>query len=346
MIFAISRGSAGSGAERYVVYVPFTLASGVSLQALDRPTASPGPGYQLTLERLQHLHAITLEAFRSPEEARSYVNRARASLLWLSLKFNCGVSYPKALSDVELWDQPIPRPDAGPVAELATAGGWGATDGKYDADKAVIRPDHKRLMRWEMGQVSVNVSISAESVLTSIHQALSFPTLERVVEDEKLRLAIELYAAYRFELSQNAQLLTLVTALEALLPDTEIPLHSQAALLRAKQALKATRDAHPKSSDEWRDLNHLLSRVGSLRREAIGAGLREYTSNIASRHSQLGDARDNSEKLHAAYNVRSTLLHEGRSAESDINQSLSFLREFVPRLLNVLYREVAGVSEQ
>lgn len=98
MLFAISRGSDGSGAERYVVYVPFTLAPGVSLQALDRPAVLPGPGYQLTLERLQYLHAIMLGTFGSPEEARSYVNKARASLLWLSLKFNCGVSYPKVLS--------------------------------------------------------------------------------------------------------------------------------------------------------------------------------------------------------------------------------------------------------
>ncbi len=35
--------------------------------------------------------------------------------------------------------------------------GWEATDGNYDADKAVIRPEAKRLLRWEMGGVIVTV---------------------------------------------------------------------------------------------------------------------------------------------------------------------------------------------
>jgi hypothetical protein len=343
MLFAISRGSDGSGAERYVVYVPFTLAPGASLGALERPAVSSGPGYQLTLEKLQYLYALSLGPFASLEEASSYIGKARASLLWLSLKFNCGVSYPKALSDVNLLDQPISHPRTGTTAELASAWGWSATDGHYDADQAVVRPDHKRLMRWEMGQVSVTVGISIDNFLTSIHQAFSFPSLEQVIEDAKLKLAIEVYAAYRFELSENAQLITLVTALEALLPDTDIPTHAHAALLRGKEAIGAARDAHSKDSPEWREVNHLLSRLGNLQREAIGTGLCKYASNVASRHAELGNAQDNAEKLQVAYDVRSTLLHKGRA--TDVSQSLGFLREFVPRLLEALYREVAGVTQ-
>ena len=343
MLFAISRGSDGSGAERYVVYVPFTLAPGASLATLERPAVSSGLGYQLTLEKLQYLYALSLGPFASLEEANSYIGKARASLLWLSLKFNCGVSYPRALSNVRLPDQPIPRPATGTIAELASAWGWSATDGDYDADKAVIRPDHKRLMRWEMGHVSVTVGISIDNFLTSIHQALSFPSLEQVIEDAKLKLAIEIYAAHRFELSENAQLITLVTALEALLPDTDIPAHSRAALLRGKEAIVAARDAHSKDSSEWREVNHLLSRVGNLQREAIGTGLHKYASNVASRHPGLGNAHDNAERLRVAYSVRSTLLHEGQT--NDVSQSLGFLREFVPRLLETLYREVAGVTQ-
>ena len=343
MLFAMSRGSDGSAAERYVVYVPFTLAPGASLGTLERPAVSSQHGYQVTVEKLQYLYAISLGPFASVEEARSHVAKARASLLWLSLKFKCGVSYPKALSDVELLDQPIPRPDSGPMAELLSTWGWSATDGQYDADKAVIRPDHKRLMRWEMGHVSVTVGISVDTFLTSMQEALTFPSLERVIEEAKLKLAIEIYAAYRFELSENGQLITLVTALEALLPNTEIPTHSSAALLRGKEAIGAARDAHSKDSPEWRDINYLLARVGNLQREAIGASVRKYASSVTARHPELGDAQDNAEKLRVAYDVRSTLLHEGRS--DDINQSLGFLREFVPRLLEVLYREVACVTQ-
>jgi hypothetical protein len=38
-------------------------------------------------------------------------------------------------------------------------------------------------------------------------------------------------------------------------------------------------------------------------------------------------------------------LHEGQSAAQDIEQNLSFLREFVPRLLAALFREAAEAAE-
>ena len=131
----------------------------------------------------------------------------------------------EALDDVILWDQPIPRPEIGKIADLMGDWGWSATDGHYCADKAVIRPDHKRLHRYEMGRPSTIVGISIDNFLNSIDKALTFPTLERVIEDAKLTLSIELYAASRFELSERAQLLTLVTALEVLLPNTKISTH-------------------------------------------------------------------------------------------------------------------------
>src|SRR5262249_42879746 len=118
---------------------------------------------------------------------------------------------------------------------------------------------------------------------------------------------------------------------------------SRAALAQGKKVIRAARDVHSKNSPEWHDIDYLLARVGNLQREAIGAGLRKCASNIASRHAQLGDAREIGERLQVAYNVRSTLLHEGRT--NDISRSLGFLREFVPRLLEALYSEVAGVAQ-
>jgi len=167
VLFAISRGSDGSGTERYVVYVPFTLAPGASLGALEGPAVSTGSGYQLRVEKLQTLNAISLGPFSSVAEARSYIAKARACLLWVSLKFNCGVSYPKDLSEVVLLDESIPMPASGAIAKMASGWGWSATDGRYDAHQVVIRPDNKRLVRWEMGRASVTIGISIDNFLSS-----------------------------------------------------------------------------------------------------------------------------------------------------------------------------------
>ena len=73
-----------------------------------------------------------------------------------------------------------------------------------------------------MGRPTLTVGISIENFFKFLSQALSFERLTGVVENLKLKLAIELYAAYRFELSDNAQLITLVSAFESLLRNMEI----------------------------------------------------------------------------------------------------------------------------
>lgn len=196
-------------------------------------------------------------------------------------------------------------------------------------------------MRWEAGRASVAIGISIESFFVSLSEALSFESLGEVIENDKLKLAIELYATYRFELSGNAQLITLVSALESLLPNIEIPDHSRSVLAQAEKLIKESRDGYSRDSTEWSDINRLLSRVGYLKDEAIGKTLRNYVESVVSRYPELGDATDVSSKLRDAYSVRSTLLHKGHSGEEKIGPHLSFLYDFVPRLLAILFRESA-----
>ncbi len=341
MIFAVAAGSEGSGSERYVAYLPFVLAPGASLGSLESPVTSTEGSLELKLEKLHHLHAVSLGPFSSTDVAACHLDRLRASLLWLSLEHAVGVSYSKILGDVKLFDAPQPVHDSGLISQVAAFVGWSATDGHYDAEKALIRPDHKRLMRWETGQVSVVIGIGVENFFKSLKEALLFSRLQDVMANEKLKLAIELYATYRFELSHNAQLITLVTALESLIPDMEIAACSATVLTQAKEVVKAGRDQYKQDSAEWSAVNHLLSRIGLLKTEAIATTLRDYVSLVASRHPELGEPEELSTKLRDVYSVRSTLLHEGHPPSQGIGEQLSFLREFVPRLLATLYQESA-----
>ena len=160
-------------------------------------------------------------------------------------------------------------------------------------------------------------------------------------DNPKLKLAIELYAAFRFELSENAQLLTLVSSLESLLPDVEIDASAKTALAEATKTIKSVRDNHASGSSEWTLINKLLSRVADLKRQSIGTTLRDYASGIVSRYPELGQPIDIEKKLTQAYSVRSHLLHEGHADDQHVRESLSFLREFVPRFLAVQFREIA-----
>ncbi len=341
MIFAISQGTEGYGPERYVAYLPFVLAPGVKLAPIEEPVTSTKGPFNLTLEKLHNLYALSSGPFTSEEAAALHINCLRGCLLWLSLRYGAGVDYPKDFGTPKLFTTPIPITESSPIWHIAEATGWSDTDGAYNADVALIRPEHKRLTRWETGRGSVEISISIEDFFHSLGQTLALERLPEVIKNDKLKLAIELYAAYRFELSDNAQLLTLVSSLESLLAKQEIPKCSNDALTKARAAVKACRDNYETESTEWSQIDRLLCNVGNLKTESIGATLRTQVLSVVSRNPELGDPDNIRTQLGKAYNLRSKLLHEGHPGDLDVEGNLSFLREFVPRLLKVLFREAA-----
>lgn len=342
MIFAISPGSEGLGPERYVASLPFVVAPGATLSPFDTPISSSIGALSLRVEKLHHFYILSFGPFPTAKEATTAVTKLGIALLWLSLAHGVGIQYSKELGEVRIFEAPKPVPESEPMAHIGKVTGWTATDGYYDADRAIVRPEHKRLVRWENGQATITLGVSVDNFFASLQRAISFPNLEKIVSNDKLKLAIELYAVYRFELSNNAQLISLVTALEALLPDMEIGVHANNALIQAKEIVQVARESHQKNSSEWSEINRLLSRIGKLGTESIGTALRQFAKSATFRHPQLGCPDEISRQLRDAYSVRSMLLHEGRCDDATLNKQLSFLRDFVPRLLTALFEESAG----
>lgn len=97
----------------------------------------------------------------------------------------------------------------------------------------------------------------------------------------------------------------------------------------------------PLTEDEREVLNRLLSRMGDLKRESIGARLREYVSGVVERNRDLGDPTTMAKQVTKAYGVRSDLVHNGYAQGSAISESLTFLQDFVPRLLMALLGSAA-----
>jgi hypothetical protein len=341
VIFAISIGSEGSGLERFVLYVPFVVAPGRQISGIDTSGSYRVAGYDVCLEKLTNIYALTIGPFETEQEARQFFPKLRAALLWVSLKHNVGINYPRSVTDVTLIEGPTPVPDKGMVKQLVERVGWDVIEGFYDADKAVARPEAKKLIRWEMGRPSVIAGIGADNFAKCIKEALSFSAPDNVVKEERLQLAIDLYSAFFFELSDKAQFIALVTVLEALTPDSEVPDIARTTLESAKSVVKQKRNSFTRDAEEWKDLDHLLSRIGKLKQQAIGASIRHYFSGVVQDYSELGDPREVSNKLRDVYKNRSLLLHEGDVDEDSIKDGLRFLREFVPKVLEKLYIAVA-----
>lgn len=298
----------------------------------------------LKLEKLQLLHSLTLGPFPTEREADTGLDTVAAALLWASLALGVGIQYAHVRKQATIFDAPQPVSDSEQMGFIRNVRGWEATDGHYEAEHAIARPDHKRLIRWEMGRATITVGISSENFIGCIEQALLFPNLRAVIADDKLKLSIELYASYRFELSESAQFIALVTALEALLPDFDIAPTAMVVVSDAKELVRKARDQQPRASQEWIELDRMLSRVSTLRHEAIGTSMRRFAESVILRNPELGDATAIASSLREAYSARSRLLHDGIAIQSSIKAHLTFLCEFVPRLLRVLFEETSGVG--
>ena len=341
MIFAMSVGSEGKGSERYMVYIPFVLAPGRELGEIEGLVQFPFGKYTAKLEKLQNLYAISVGPFKNQDEARDYIPHVTSALLWLSLAYQLGISYPKQLSSPKIYDKPIFVTAESNFVDVVKAVGWDHVDGAYDADKTIIFPDHLKLTRWEMGQISVKQGLGIDNFINKISQAVGFPYLENINKAPRLKLAIELYGTFSFEASKSAQFISLITCLESLTPSMEITVFSKHYLNDAKEQLKNQRNSYDNESDEWNDLNNLFNRLSGLGRNSIGKSMKYYLSSVVKMHPKLGNPDDIENKIKKAYNLRSKLLHDGLSDTSNVDEYLSFLREFVPQLLTELYIDEA-----
>ena len=343
MIFAVSVGSSGTGDERYSLYIPFVLAPGNEIgkgNGMDEFSLGDKTAHVYRLER--H-YALTVGTFDSLDDAKHSVERIKACLLWFSVQHRIGVNYERKLSSPSMYDKPNEPAKGSPLLQLARDAEWVAIDGHYDSHQMVVYPEHKRLMRWESGQATLRLGIGLERISHSMAEAAGFPGICRVCELPKLRLAMELYGASFFELSKNAKFITLVSCLEALTPDFQISEAANEALDAAKEKVDGARSNYDKETDDWNEINRLMSRIGGMRREAIGTSMRKYVLGVASREN-WGEQAVIEQQLKAAYTVRSSLLHDGEAETDELDEHLQFLSNLVPRLLTAVFKHETHVG--
>ena len=339
---SFSPGSTGSGPERYVASLPFELSPGSLVQLPKDVPNQTGLNGSLKLERLHHIYSLSLGPFPSPLDAEVGLANLRAAALWCAIEFGVGLRYPAGTQGATLFDAPIPIPPTQPMAFIGEMTGWLASDGHYDARLPVIRPDHKRLVRVEAGGATVTAGISIDRFMAKLEEALSFSGLSQASNDSKLMLAIEVALGHRFEVTDNARFISLVTSLEALTPDLAVTQSSAEAVEAAIRLTRTARDTIAREDPEWEAMNRLLSRIGKLKNDSIGEAIRSFIDDVMTRNPSLGDRNDIRKLVVGAYATRSRLLHDGSVAVDQLQCSLEFLRAFVPSLLRALFRERVG----
>jgi hypothetical protein len=337
MIFSCSIGSEGEKEESFSIIFPLVLSPGKKLNIENICSFQMSDGQRYTLEKHHYLYSLKVERFLTMDAAQNYLDKLIASLRWVSLKNKLGIRFPAEIHEPKMSDRPIIVSEKSNFYDIVNNKGWTVIDGNYDVDKLTIIPEHKKLMRWESGKATVTLGLNPENIFNDINEGISFQGLSNILSEKKLCLAIELYSAYQFEVSTTAKFIKLVTVIESLLPDLEIPDKVIPLLEKAKNFLKDERKAAKSRGDNTESIDRLMSRLGGLKRQSIGATMESFISNCLDDFPELGEKDVILPKLKELYNIRSSLLHDGEFEDSVLREGIEILAALVPNLLTKLY---------
>lgn len=342
MLFSCSIGSKGIEVDKtFSIYVPLVFSNGNEIKIEEGKFEGFLNGHRCILEKHNYLYSLKVEGFASREDSIDFIDRLKVAISWFILKRTTGVRFPDQISEVKLYESPIVVSDESDLKGVFNHAGWSETDGDYNADQLVIIQEEKRLTRWETGKAVVKLSYKPSGIIADIDECLSFETIDELLTNKKLRVAIDLFSAYKFENTTTGRFVKLVTVLEALLPEEEVSPNANEALSAAKTAIKSYRQSLKKTGENIDDIEHLLSRFGQLKYKSIGANLVEYIKEVLEKSPDLGDPSEIIPKIREIYSARSTLLHTGEYDEQLVADYVSVLAALVPGILKANF----GVAE-
>lgn len=330
--------SEGSPPERYTLQVPFQLGPMHALTPADVKEIAFGD-HKLEIVSNQGIQLLRITGFNSFEEAEEFFQRLRGSLYHLIVRKKLSIRSTSDMQMVQLWKPPVDirgNPNFGGICERK---GWTHLDGSVDLSPAVVIPEHLRIMEFGVGSASVTISMPVPSFLEHLAKGLALPQPERIAADERLSLAIDLYAASLWETSRRARVVSLATCLEALIEPERV---SEAASDQIEQLLKAfdsVRDRSAEDAEQRSELDRMRSRLAGLKEESISENLRK----LAGAHAKVigvttEEARRN---IVSAYGVRSKLVHDGYATDDEIVDAAGWLDKAVPVILESLANEAS-----
>jgi hypothetical protein len=278
------------------------------------------PGTILLDERAWELsfrdpfYVLQAPDFPSEEAARTAIPQVVAALVWSFALRNEGLQVEIEPQRIALRDTPSP-----PDSQIPGVFGIG------NEGSPVIYPDEKRVAFAHVFPVTVKVSTAFSNFADALREAYETPGIDRLVRDDRLRLAVDVFVSGFFETSPFARALTCVGVLEVMKDQGDLPPTVRDVVERW--------DLEAKGLDiDANERRALRSRIAQLRRQSIGGAIFDLV------RKRLNDA--DAKRAKGFYDLRSKLLHDwDKAAREELERRAPELAELVRDLLVALMRD-------
>lgn len=318
----------------YTLRFPFTLPLG---RAITEHLSELGQ-LTLSLTRQDSSYVLTIKGFPTEETAKGYINKVWAGLMWtlLHLGFSPGAIW--ELQNVKYADDPDQT-----AINISQMGLHieGPVDMILHEALPAVYPTGKRFVTGIANPLNATVTTPAEHVFKYFMEAVAFPASAEVVEDANLRVALDLYGTYFTELSANARFLALVMALEALATGV---LRTQLVLdlldKWKKEAEELQKTVEP-GSDDAISLDAVIRELLFRKEDSIRRQIRRLVSTTLQTNGDA-DALEMARSAVRVYDLRSTLVHDGKLESQVLSIATLDAKNIVERVLRARFLQNAG----
>jgi O-acetylhomoserine/O-acetylserine sulfhydrylase-like pyridoxal-dependent enzyme len=193
----------------YTLRFPFTLPPGREIAVTDCFREVDGLSYRFAKQ--DRVYVLTLSGFPTAGAAEAHLRDIRAGFIWMLLQ--TGIAANAVFDPQKVTYAGDPMLAAANLSRSFNMQIDGPIDALLDGQRPAVYPSEKRIKVLTGGLASVIVSTPVEIVLKHLMEGLQIENSTRVVDDQKLLTAFDLYAAYFTEASPNARFLTLIMAL-------------------------------------------------------------------------------------------------------------------------------------
>ena len=337
-LFWFRIASDGTPPERYTLQVPFQLGPAHALK--------PEPGkhiafgdHDLEIVENQGIQLLRITGFKTPEEGEAFFQRVRGALSHLIVRKRLSIRTVDEMQEVQLKEPPI---DAGPntnFGKICAPKGWTHVDAYVDPSPATVIPEHLRVLELGAGSASVTIGMPVPLFLEHLSEDLALPHPEQIATDERLSLAIDLYAASLWETRPRALVVSLATSLEALIKPIPVIKAASDRIEKLLEVFDSTRDLATEDEELGKELDRMRNRIRNLKEESISENLRKLAEAHATAiGTSIDEARQN---MVSAYGVRSKLVHDGYASENAIVTAAQWLQNATPAILESLANDAS-----
>ena len=156
-------------------------------------------------------------------------------------------------------------------------------------------------------------------------------------------LSIELYGAYFTENSDNARLLTLVMALEALSEGKERPEYVQELIQKWENEIKGRIVEYTDEDEKKSELESLRGSLNHMKKDSLRKQLYDLVFSTLQANGD-DDATEKARMIKNVYDARSKLVHEGKIEYKVLKASIREVKSLVERILKLKFLGIANKS--